>query len=931
MRPTSRIIHCGALMALVLSGLMACGTESLSTPQHVAKAKEYIEKGVYSSAFIELLNAVQKTPDSLEARSLLGQVSIKLGDGERAEKEIRRAGELGLASQATLPLLAQALFIQGKYDDLIVETANLATGTPQSDEALLYGLRGQAYLEKEDFERAKASFTRALEIDPNALTALVGLGRLYGKRGQLDEARRWTQRAIDVDSSYPDAWSQLGEIDLAQGHTREATVSLSNAIKYRMFPTLDLARRALANIEQGDYVTAQNDIDTLKQKGFEKQAYVRYIEGYGYFRQKKYPEAIEALEASLNSLPTYLPTKIYLGAAYLQQGKLEQALRLAKEVNAAAPGSLQAKRMLGTVYMMGSDLDAAKKEFQVILNHDDKDLTALRMLATLSLMRGDGVEGAKYLHRILQLEPDSQQAKHMLMLAKVMSKEEPRTEISDHYATSGTDDYTRDFLEALNSFKRKRFNDALERAQRLHKAYPDRVDPINLMAAAHLGLGEADKARTDFENALKVSPNDSTALKNLARMELQKGEAGQAKVLAEKLLAVRPEEADAIGLLAQAESRLGNEARALQLLEETVRRNPGALNLRLSLARKYYDAGDFVQLLALTRDVSEDQAKEQPALLELRGKAESLSGDIRSAKNTFGRWVLAAPKSADAHLWFSDSLARTGEMEKAHQELRKAIQIDPKFLPARIGEVKVLAALEKKQAAREAFAILKKDFGERAEVKAFEGWLALQDREFQTAERLFTEARKTIADTELTLLLVKALWGQEKYDQALNLMNAWLQDHPKDITVLLHMAGAYLSLHNEEEARPLYAKVVELAPNHAPALNNLAWLSRDIDIDQAITYAERAHALLPKDPSVLDTLGTLLLKKGDIERGAAMIREAAERSPGDSDIQLHLGQALIRLGKHEEAQTVLSPLITKSPGSKVAGEARGLLGMIPKN
>jgi hypothetical protein len=56
----------------------------------------------------------------LEARWLMATVQLNLGNGERAEKEITRATELGLAPQAAQPILVKAMALQSKWDQVLV-------------------------------------------------------------------------------------------------------------------------------------------------------------------------------------------------------------------------------------------------------------------------------------------------------------------------------------------------------------------------------------------------------------------------------------------------------------------------------------------------------------------------------------------------------------------------------------------------------------------------------------------------------------------------------------------------------------------------------------------------------------------------------------------------------------------------------------------
>ena len=119
-------------------------------------------------------------------------------------------------------------------------------------------------------------------------------------------------------------------------------------------------------------------------------------------------------------------------------------------------------------------------------------------------------------------------------------------------------------------------------------------------------------------------------------------------------------------------------------------------------------------------------------------------------------------------------------------------------------------------------------------------------------------------------------------------MRGWLKEQPDNQVIGMHLAGAYLSLNREDEARKAYAAVVEHHPENIAALNDLAWLSRNQDLASAIAHAEKAVQLAPTDATVMDTLGTLLTMRGDKAQGTTLDhrcrRACSERSRHPSSL-----------------------------------------------
>jgi putative PEP-CTERM system TPR-repeat lipoprotein len=494
---------------------------------------------------------------------------------------------------------------------------------------------------------------------------------------------------------------------------------------------------------------------------------------------------------------------------------------------------------------------------------------------------------------------------------------------------TGSDEYSRDLLGALEAFRDGKLVLAMERARQLRDKYPDKTDPLKITSSVYLASGMWGDARTELEKLLTLAPGDRHAMVNLAKLEIEAGNLERARNLLREVIESYPQDEQAVLLLVDVERRLGDQQAAAQVLEQAVTRTPGAASLRMALAEQYYRTGELTRVLEITNDLTSEQLQNHPAILELRGKAQERLGDPVAARSTFQRWTQLAPESAPAHYQYANSLAKTGERERAMTMLEQAVQLDPGYLPARIGEIKMQVHSGEVDVAKKTLAKLKTDFGDHPEVLGIEGWFALGTGDFTTAERAFSTALKTRPSSQTTILLSRALLGQQKKDEAVTVLQDWLNTNPRDLAVQLELADNYLTHDNHKAAIASYERVLELSPNNTKALNNLAWLSQDRDLEKSIEYAEKALELQPNDPLVLDTYGMLLLKQGDIMKAGKMLQRAADRAPDDLTIQLHLAQLLIRQQEYASAETALRKILNKAPETGEAKEARILLESIP--
>ena len=133
-------------------------------------------------------------------------------------------------------------------------------------------------------------------------------------------------------------------------------------------------------------------------------------------------------------------------------------------------------------------------------------------------------------------------------------------------------------------------------------------------------------------------------------------------------------------------------------------------------------------------------------------------------------------------------------------------------------------------------------------------------------------------------------------------------------------------------ARDAYEKVLAVNPSFVPALNNLAYLYSEPlrQPDKAYALAEKARQLQPNDPAVADTLGWVLLQRGEYARALALAEEAAPKLPTDPGAAFHLGMAHYMMGEEDPARVALQAAVQAAkdfPGKEEAGRRLAMLAL----
>jgi Flp pilus assembly protein TadD len=135
---------------------------------------------------------------------------------------------------------------------------------------------------------------------------------------------------------------------------------------------------------------------------------------------------------------------------------------------------------------------------------------------------------------------------------------------------------------------------------------------------------------------------------------------------------------------------------------------------------------------------------------------------------------------------------------------------------------------------------------------------------------------------------------------------------------VLELALVYDVAGRPEEARQGYEQVLKIQPDNAAALNNLAYSMADqgVDLDKALSYAERARAKLPNDLDVSDTLALIYLRKNQVLESTHLLSDLVSKKPDRATYHLHYATALYQKGDKPGARKELDAATRTGPSDK---------------
>jgi len=174
---------------------------------------------------------------------------------------------------------------------------------------------------------------------------------------------------------------------------------------------------------------------------------------------------------------------------------------------------------------------------------------------------------------------------------------------------------------------------------------------------------------------------------------------------------------------------------------------------------------------------------------------------------------------------------------------------------------------------------------------------------------------------ETFMLEAELLNKQKRGEDAIAVYDRGLQVLPDDTRLIYARALLNDDLDHVDAAVRDLRRVLELKPDDADAMNALGYTLADrTDAKgEALALIEKALALKPGEPAIIDSLGWVQYRLGNLDAALAQLRTAFQKQP-DAEIAAHLGEVLWVSGKKEEARQVWELGRKKDGDNKVLNE-----------
>jgi len=154
-------------------------------------------------------------------------------------------------------------------------------------------------------------------------------------------------------------------------------------------------------------------------------------------------------------------------------------------------------------------------------------------------------------------------------------------------------------------------------------------------------------------------------------------------------------------------------------------------------------------------------------------------------------------------------------------------------------------------------------------------------------------------------------------DEAFSLLGRALEQNPDEPDLLYDHALTAEKLERFDVLETNLRKLIEVRPDHAHAYNALGYsfAERNTRLEEARTLIERALELAPNDAFIVDSMGWVLYRQGNVKGAVTELRRAWALRP-DAEIGAHLGEVLWSSGQREEANRIWDAALRDHPDNE---------------
>lgn len=721
------------------------------------------------------------------------------------------------------------------------------------------------------YKEAEILYQKVLVKDKKNAEAYYKGGLNLLDEGKAREAAEYLRRAVDLQPSNVDAEAKLAQIYLM--------AYLTNP------PRLKALRPEIDDLRKKMLLHDPNSFDALR------------IEGMLDLSDRKFEDAVQVF-AKANSIHPHSRELVnWYAESLVATNHPEQAEALVKDAidhdKSWGPGY----DFLFLLYRKEND---PQKEEQVLRQHfqnDPKNPAAVSNLAYYLAANKRLDEGESVMKTVLS-DPKAFPQAHLMMGDFYARGNKLDQAIQQYQAGADSDkDHALPYQERIVQIDNAsgKQQDALKLAKSLAGKTPKNLGVAELYASTLVQTGLKSDPKGSISELEKLSKdNSSSSVLHLDLAEAYQRTRDADKALSEALEAQQDEVKNqnprpavilpSRMIAAQVYASKGQPAKELEQVTQVLTVQPGNPEARLMKDSALIALNQGDQAMDDLQTLIQQFPKSDDARLDLAQIYMNERKYDQAAQQYEMVWN-GQPQDVRGYLGLQTIKFATGKLDEAVKGMSDLVAKDPSNPQFRMELAQIQNAAAGKVAS-----------SNPAAAKAYVQQAADNVKEVLKAAP--NDPRLWLTLGELQQRLGQADTALASFEQASHL-------DPRNAGAIVSRAELLSAMNRKNEAVALYNQALGIDPNNAIALNNLAFLNAELgsNLDQAMSFAERAKQQAPKSLDVSDTLGFVYLQKNLNSQALDIFRQDVQDAPQNPMFHLHLAMALLKKGDKEGART----------------------------
>ena len=475
------------------------------------------------------------------------------------------------------------------------------------------------------------------------------------------------------------------------------------------------------------------------------------------------------------------------------------------------------------------------------------------------------------------------------------------------------------------------FRQAIREYQQGIAKFPkDKPHYQRLIIEALVSGNRRDEAEATNDAVLKENPTDADALARRAGFLVDKGDAEKSIRELKAMLERAPNNPVIHYNLGRALMSRKQREEARVNFAQAIRADANFIPPRLAMAQIELSTGEYGRAVISTEQILAIDRKNAEAML-MHAVALAQMGKRDESRRGFEALLAMYPRYDQAILQFGILNAIEKKQTEAEALYRKSFEVNPGNIGGLLAIVHAREAANKPEEALKIVKAAAAKYPNRqdlavtlAETEMFAGHVDVAISEYLA---LLKPQKNTLASGDLHFRLADCYKKQGDLQNAAAQLELARPLMPDSAPVLHNLGVIYDMLGQKAKAKTFYEASLKLNGEDPTVLNNLAFYIAENggDLDQALTYAQRAHQKMPHDPAFTDTVAVIYLKRNLVDNALDLLRGIVEKRPEQPAFRLHLAEALLKKGDTTKARQELKTALANKPSADDAATIHQLL------